>query len=84
MEFKYKTHGTCSRLIEFDLNDDNTVSNIRFTGGCDGNLKGICSLCEGMDAEEIIDKVEGITCGRKQTSCPDQLSKALCDALALK
>lgn len=84
MEFKYKPHGTCSRLIEFNLNDDNTVTNIHFTGGCDGNLKGICSLCEGMDAEEIIDRLEGITCGHKSTSCPDQFSKALCDALMQK
>ena len=84
MEFQYKTKGTCSRLIEFDLNDDNTVTNIRFTGGCDGNLKGIAALCEGMDAEEIIDRVEGITCGRKSTSCPDQLATAITDALAQK
>ena len=84
MEFQYKTKGTCSRLIEFDLNDDNTVTNIRFTGGCDGNLKGIAALCEGMDAEEIIDRVEGITCGHKSTSCPDQLATAITDALAQK
>ena len=77
---RYKTKGTCSQLIEFDL-DGSPVHNVRFTGGCNGNLKGIGKLVEGMDAHEVIDKLEGTTCGFKNTSCPDQLAKALKVAL---
>lgn len=76
----YKTHGTCSKQIEFDLTDGK-VHNVNFTGGCDGNLKGICSLVEGMDVAEAIGKLEGIPCGFKKTSCPDQLAQALKQAL---
>ncbi|WP_230398773.1 TIGR03905 family TSCPD domain-containing protein [Novisyntrophococcus fermenticellae] len=76
----YKTHGTCSKQIEFNLTDGK-VHNVNFTGGCDGNLKGICSLIEGMDAKEAIEKLEGIPCGFKKTSCPDQLAQALKQAL---
>lgn len=78
----YHTEGTCSRSIEFDLTPDNKVTDIRFIGGCDGNLKGICLLCDGMKADELIQKLSGIRCGRKATSCPDQLSRALKKALA--
>ena len=74
----YKTHGTCSQQISFDLQDGN---NLKFVGGCNGNLKGICSLVEGMDANEVISKLEGIRCGFKSTSCPDQLAKAIKEAL---
>ena len=77
---QYKTRGTCSQLIEFDL-DGSTVHNVRFAGGCNGNLKGIGKLVEGMDAHDVIDKLEGTTCGFKNTSCPDQLAKALKAAL---
>ncbi|MEE8825967.1 MAG: TIGR03905 family TSCPD domain-containing protein [Eubacteriales bacterium] len=77
---RYKTKGTCSQLIEFDL-DGSTVHNVRFTGGCNGNLKGIGKLVEGMDAHDVIDKLEGTTCGFKSTSCPDQLAKALKEVL---
>ena len=80
MQYEYKTKGTCSQRIFFDLNDG-IVSNVRFIGGCDGNLKGISSLIEGMKAEDVIAHVEGITCGSKSTSCPDQLAKALKQAL---
>lgn len=73
----YKTSGTCSRSIEFELAADKTVHNIRFEGGCNGNLKGICSLCDGMKADDLIAKLEGTKCGSKATSCPDQLAKAL-------
>ncbi len=76
----YKTHGTCSKQIEFDLTGGK-VHNVNFTGGCDGNLKGICSLVEGMDVTEAIEKLEGIPCGFKKTSCPDQLAQALKQAL---
>lgn len=76
----YKTHGTCSTQIQFDVTDGK-VHNVSFTGGCNGNLKGICKLVEGMDAKEAISKLEGIRCGFKNTSCPDQLALALKEAL---
>lgn len=78
---QYATKGTCSRFIDFDL-EDGCVKNVSFTGGCNGNLKGIGSLVEGMKAEDAIKKLSGITCGMKSTSCPDQLAKALEAALA--
>ena len=76
----YKTHGTCSQQISFDL-QDGRIHNVKFVGGCNGNLKGICALVEGMDAKEAISKLEGIRCGFKSTSCPDQLAQALKQAL---
>ena len=78
---EYTTHGTCSRIIRFDLDDENRIHNLQFIGGCNGNLKGIGLLCEGKDAAEIAAILEGNTCGYKNTSCPDQLSKALKEAL---
>ncbi len=80
MDYKYKTKGTCSRAIDFELNDGK-VSGVKFHGGCDGNLKGIASLVEGMDAEHVIERFSGIRCGFKSTSCPDQLACALKEAL---
>lgn len=80
-KFEYATSGTCSRKISFELDDDNKVHNVIFEGGCNGNLKGIGKLVEGMDAADVIKRVEGIKCGFKQTSCPDQLSKALSEAV---
>ena len=77
MEITYKTKGTCARSITFEKNDDGTITNIRFEGGCDGNLKAISKLCEGMKAEEIAAKLQGNTCGMKSTSCADQLAKAV-------
>jgi len=74
--FEYKTHGTCSRLISLDL-DGERVHNVRFVGGCDGNLKAISSLVEGLTVREIADKVSGIRCGAKHTSCGDQLAQAV-------
>lgn len=79
--YQYATQGTCSRTILFDL-VDGKVRNVSFIGGCNGNLKGIAALVEGMDAAEAIDRLEGIKCGPKATSCPDQLAKALKAALA--
>ena len=73
---QYKTQGVCSQMINFDI-EDNKVKNIAFTGGCNGNLQGISRLIEGMDVDEAISKIEGIQCGFKKTSCPDQLAKAL-------
>lgn len=78
---KYKTQGTCSQFIDFDL-EDGIVKNVSFTGGCNGNLKGIGALVEGMSADEAIKRLTGIKCGFKATSCPDQLAKALEAALA--
>lgn len=80
MTYNYKTKGTCSTMISFDLNDG-IVSNIRFMGGCNGNLKGISSLVDGMNAEDVIRKIKGTKCGFKNTSCPDQLATALEEAL---
>ncbi|MGI6069249.1 MAG: TIGR03905 family TSCPD domain-containing protein [Blautia sp.] len=76
----YKTKGVCSQKIEFELKD-HKVYNVTFTGGCHGNLQGIGKLVEGMDAEEVITRLEGIHCGFKSTSCPDQLAKAIRGAL---
>ena len=77
----YKTKGTCSTNIHFEV-EDGKVKNVSFTGGCNGNLKGISALVEGMKVEDVIDKLEGTTCSFKPTSCPDQLAKALRQALA--
>lgn len=76
----YKTSGVCSRAIEFELDGD-TIKYVKFLGGCDGNTKGVARLVEGMNAQEAIRRLEGITCGFKSTSCPDQLAKALRSAL---
>ena len=79
MEFTYKTKGVCSQMITFNV-EDNKVSNVKFFGGCNGNLKGIAALVEGMDIDDVIARIEGTTCGMKQTSCPDQLAQALKEA----
>lgn len=76
MKHTYSTNGTCSRSITFNV-EDGKVFGIEFYGGCNGNLKGIAALCEGQPIEEVIKRLEGITCGFKSTSCPDQLAKAL-------
>lgn len=79
MQYTYKTKGTCSQMISFEVNDGK-VSNVQFFGGCNGNLKGIGALVEGMNVDDVIARVEGIKCGPKATSCPDQLAKALKEA----
>ena len=76
MSYIYKTKGTCSTQIDLEL-DGNVVHNVKFTGGCNGNLKGISSLVVGMKAEDAIARLKGIKCGFKPTSCPDQLARAL-------
>ena len=76
MEHIYRTKGTCSREISFELDGDK-VRNVHFVGGCDGNLKGIGKLVEGMDVDDVIARIEGVKCGMKSTSCPDQLAQAL-------
>ena len=78
---KYRTKGTCSQSISFDIRD-NKVYNVSFVGGCNGNRKGIGSLVEGMDVNDVIARLEGTTCGWKNTSCPDQLAQALKAAIA--
>ena len=73
----YTTKGTCSRQIDILVDDDNVVREVVFSGGCSGNTKGISSLVVGMKVDEVIERLDGIKCGVKSTSCPDQLSKAL-------
>ena len=80
MKYNYKTQMTCSRGISFDITDG-VVSNVSFDGGCNGNTKGISALVNGMKAQEVIERLEGIKCGFKPTSCPDQLAKAVKEAL---
>lgn len=81
MQFEYKTKGTCSQHILFEI-EDNKLKNVQFIGGCNGNLKGIGSLVDGMSVDEVIARLEGTTCGMKTTSCPDQLAQALKQAKA--
>lgn len=76
MKFTYKTMGVCSRLINIEIEDDKLVS-VTFEGGCNGNLKGIGALVRGMTVNEAIERLSGIKCGFKSTSCPDQLANAL-------
>ena len=80
MQYEYKTKGTCSRSILFDI-EDGKVKNVQFIGGCNGNLKGIGALVEGMNVQDVISRVEGIQCGMKSTSGPDQLAQALKEAV---
>ncbi len=74
--FEYAPQGVCSRLMKFDI-EDNKIHNLKVVGGCNGNLQGIGKLVEGMDIDDVISRAEGIRCGARPTSCPDQLSKAL-------
>ena len=76
MNFTYKTNGVCSRSIDIEV-QDGIVKNVKFNGGCHGNTQGIAALVKGMKVEDVINKLENITCGFKSTSCPDQLAKAL-------
>ena len=73
---RYKTQGTCSSVIDIELKDG-VIESVQFTGGCNGNLKGISALVKGMTPEEAISRLKGIRCGFKSTSCPDQLARAL-------
>ncbi len=80
MQYEYKTKGTCSQRILFEIEDEK-LKNVQFIGGCHGNLQGICKLVEGMDVNEVLSRLEGIHCGMKPTSCPDQLTKAIKEAM---
>lgn len=81
MQYEYKTKGTCSQRIFFEI-QDGILKNVQFVGGCNGNLQGISSLVEGMAVQDVISKIEGIRCGMKPTSCPDQLAAALKEAIS--
>ncbi|MCI5627535.1 MAG: TIGR03905 family TSCPD domain-containing protein [Porphyromonadaceae bacterium] len=83
MKYQYSTQGTCSYQIDLDV-EDGVIKDIQFYGGCDGNLQGICSLVRGMKVEDVLPKIEGIRCGMKTTSCPDQLARALRQVMAAK
>lgn len=76
-QYNYRTSGVCSTNISFVIDDDDRLRDVEYTGGCNGNLKGIGALVEGMKASEAADRLEGIRCGFKNTSCPDQLAKAI-------
>ena len=82
--YEFSTTGTCSKKIRFDIKDDNTIHNVEFTGGCNGNLKAISSLVEGLKTEEVITRLQGIDCGGRGTSCGDQFAKALKEATEKK
>ncbi|MBR3918048.1 MAG: TIGR03905 family TSCPD domain-containing protein [Clostridia bacterium] len=77
MKYTYRTKGTCSAEIIIELDDNSIVRHVEYLGGCNGNLKGISKLVEGLPATEVIDRLKGIRCGMKSTSCPDQLARAL-------
>ncbi len=76
-KIQYRPHGTCSRMIEVELDEEGRIINAKFSGGCSGNTQGISALVKGMDAHEAIERLSGIKCGFRDTSCPDQLSVAL-------
>lgn len=78
----FETQGTCSKAIVFDIDDETkTINGVQFIGGCQGNTGGVAALVKGMKVDDVITKLEGITCGMKGTSCPDQLAKALKQAM---
>ena len=83
MNYTYRTKGTCSQAIEFEI-VDNKVHNVQFIGGCSGNTQGVSRLIEGMNVEEAIKRIDGIRCGFRATSCPDQLATALKAAIEQK
>ena len=81
MQHIYHTQGTCSQAIRFELDEQKRVHDVQFLGGCAGNTLGIASLVEGKSAQDVIERLKGIPCGYKSTSCPDQLARALQEAL---
>lgn len=82
MTYNYTPRGVCSKKITIDLANDGTIENVSFLGGCHGNTQGVSALVKGMKAEDAVKRLDGIDCGGRGTSCPDQLSKALKEALA--
>lgn len=77
MEYTIRPKGVCALQITFEIDENNLVKNVHFTGGCNGNTKGLSSLVEGMDAKEVVKRLTGINCNGKGTSCPDQLARAI-------
>ena len=84
MRYTYYTQGTCSSQIDFEIDDNGIVRDVQFMGGCHGNLQGLSTLVRGMKASDVIDKLQGIRCGYKNTSCPDQLANAMREAINSK
>lgn len=84
MKYQYTPQGVCSRLMEIEIDDNGTVVSANVIGGCHGNLQGICRLIEGRSAKECSERMRGICCGNKGTSCPDQMSKAIDQILTQK
>ena len=82
MTYSHRNKGTCSSMTNVELNDDHTIASVEIIGGCNGNLKGIAGLLRGMKAEDAIERMQGIHCGPRPTSCPDQIAEALKAALA--
>ena len=80
MKYSYRTSGVCAVGIKFEV-EDNKVGSVEFIGGCDGNHKGLAALVKGMEVEEAIDRLTGITCGHRSTSCPDQMAAAIKEAI---
>ena len=76
MKYTYRPKGVCSQMMEMDI-EDNKLKSLKVTGGCSGNLQGIAKLVEGMDIDDVINRLDGVRCGFKSTSCPDQIAKAL-------
>ena len=81
LHFIHENHGTCSKCVIFDIDDEKRIHNLQFVGGCPGNTTGLSQLVEGMEAEEVVNRLQGIRCGVKNTSCPDQLASAVIEAL---
>ncbi len=81
MKAIYHTHGTCSQAIELEVDDNHVIQSVNFVGGCSGNTQGISMLVHGHKAEDVINRLQGIRCGMKATSCPDQLATALAEAV---
>lgn len=82
MRYEYEPQGVCAMQISFDIDDDKRITNVEFYGGCNGNLKAISKLIDGMTADEINEVLQGNTCGRRPTSCADQLAKAVMEAVS--
>ena len=81
MEYVFRPRGVCAMQIKFEIDDNGIVHNIRFLGGCGGNTQGVAKLAEGRPAKELISLLEGTDCGGRGTSCPDQLAKAISEAI---
>lgn len=81
MEYTVRPKGVCPMQIKFEIDENNIVKNVNFLGGCNGNSKGLSSLVEGMDASDVIKRLSGINCNGKGTSCPDQLARAIDEAI---